>query len=118
MNRRVQRLNGLFQEELSELIREEVRDPRLASIVSITRVDVSPDLENAAVYVSVLGDEEDKRGSIEALTHAAPLLRRELLHRVRIRRVPSLHFVLDESIEKAAHILDLMKQVSGEPSAG
>jgi len=114
MNRRLQRLNGLFQEELAELIRD-IRDPRLAAIVSITRVDVSPDLENALVYISVLGDEDEKTGSVAALKHAAPYLRRELLHRVRIRRVPVLHFELDQSIEEAAHILDLMRQVSSEP---
>jgi ribosome-binding factor A len=106
----MQRLNGLFQEELADLIRE-LRDPRLASIVSITRVDVSPDLEKATVHVSVLGDEDEKRHSIEALSHAGPHLRKELLGRVRIRRVPFLEFQLDQTIEEAAHVLDLMKQV-------
>lgn len=105
------RLNGLFQEELAELIRE-IRDPRMASIVSVTKVDVSPDLENAEIGISVLGDEGEKRGTIEALTHAAPFLRRELLHRIRIRRIPNLHFNLDQTIEEAAHVLDLMRQVS------
>ncbi len=110
MNRRMQRLNGLFQEELAELIRE-LRDPRLASIVSITRVDVSPDLEKANVHISVLGDADDKRRSIETLTRASPHLRKELLGRVHIRRIPTLEFQLDQTIEEAAHVLDLMKQV-------
>jgi ribosome-binding factor A len=110
MNRRLQRLNGLFQEELADLTRE-LRDPRLASIVSITRVDVSPDLEKAVVHVSVLGTDDEKRDSIAALSHAAPFLRRELLGRVRIRKVPALNFLLDESIEEAAHVLELMRQV-------
>lgn len=111
MSRRTQRLNHLFQEELSELIRD-IRDPRLASIVSITHVEVSPDLENATVHISVLGDSGEQRGSIEALSHAAPYLRRHLIDRVRIRRVPALRFVLDHTIEEAAHVLDLMKEVS------
>jgi ribosome-binding factor A len=110
MNRRLQRLNGLFQEELAELTRD-LRDPRLASIVSITRVDVSPDLEKAVVHVSVLGTDDEKRDSIAALSHAAPFLRRELLGRVRIRKVPALNFLLDETIEEAAHVLELMRQV-------
>jgi ribosome-binding factor A len=110
MNRRLQRLNGLFQEELADLTRE-LRDPRLASIVSITRVDVSPDLEKAVVHVSVLGTDDEKRDSIAALSHAAPFLRRELLGRVRIRKVPALNFLLDETIEEAAHVLELMRQV-------
>jgi ribosome-binding factor A len=115
MNRRMARLNGLFQEELAELIRD-IRDPRLAPIVSITRVDIAPDLENAAVYISVLGEDAEKRSSIEALSHAAPFLKRELLHRVRLRKVPQLHFVLDETIEEAAHVLELMRNVHHDPN--
>jgi ribosome-binding factor A len=105
------RLNGLFQEELAELIRD-LRDPRMAPIVSITSVDIAPDLETGVVKVSVFGEDEEKQGTIAALTHATPFLRRELLHRIRIRHIPELHFVLDESIEEAAHILELMRKVS------
>jgi ribosome-binding factor A len=112
----MQRLNGLFQEELADLIRE-LRDPRLASIVSITRVDISPDLEKASVHISVLGDDDEKRRSVETLSRAAPHLRRELLSRIRIRRVPTLEFQLDQTIEEAAHVLDLMKQVIPAPPA-
>lgn len=115
MNRRMARLNGLFQEELADLIRD-LRDPRLAPIVSITSVDISPDLETGVVRVSVLGEEAEKRGTIEALTHATPHLRRELLHRIRVRHIPALHFVLDESIEEAAHVLELMRKVSPGPA--
>jgi len=112
MSRRLQRLNHLFREELSELMRTELSDPRLGEIVSITHVDVSPDLENANAYVSVLGDAEAKLATMRALTHAGPFLRRHLVERLRIRRVPHLHFLLDETIEEAAHVLDLMRQVS------
>lgn len=110
----MQRLNHLFREELSELIRTELSDPRLGEIVSIVRVDVSPDLENATAFVSVLGEAEAKSATIQALSHAAPFLRRHLLERLRIRRVPHLHFLLDETIEEAARVLDLMRQVSRE----
>ena len=111
MNRRMARLNGLFQEELAELIRD-LKDPRLPPIVSITAVDIAPDLETGVVRVSVFGDDEEKKGAIAALTHATPYLRRELLHRIRIRHIPSLQFILDETIEEAAHILELMREVS------
>ena len=114
MSRRLQRLDHLFREELSDLIRTELSDPRLGEIVSITHVDVSPDLENASAYVSVLGNAEVKSATMQALTHASPFLRRHLIERVRIRRIPTLHFVLDETIEEAAHVLDLMRQVSDE----
>lgn len=112
MSRRLQRLNTQFQRELSDLIRTELRDPRIGTIVSITRVDLSPDLEKATVYASVMDDAESKRETIAALTSAAPFLRRELLARMRIKRVPSLTFVLDETIEQAARVLDIMKRVS------
>ncbi|TMF04719.1 MAG: 30S ribosome-binding factor RbfA [Chloroflexi bacterium] len=114
MSRRVQRLNRLFREELSDIIRTELSDPRISEIMSITRVNVSADLENADAFVSVLGDAEEKASTIAALSHAAPFLRRHLLERIRIRRVPRLHFELDETIEEAAHVLDLMRQVSAE----
>ncbi len=114
MSRRLQRLNVLFQHELAELVQSELRDPRLSPFVSITRVDTSPDLENATAYISVMGDEEAKRSTMQGLTAAAPFLRRQLLARVRIRRIPILHFALDETIEEAAHVLDLMKKVSGK----
>src|SRR5438034_5902705 len=91
MSRRVQRLSHLFREELSDIIRTELSDPRISEIMSITRVNVSADLENADAFVSVLGDAEEKASTIAALSHAAPFLRRHLLERIRIRRVPRLH---------------------------
>jgi len=114
MTRRQQRLNVLFREELSELIRSEVRDPRMAGLVSITKVDVSPDLEHATVYVSILSDDEARAATMTALKSAAPYLRRHLLERVRIRRIPALQFVLDHTIEDAARVLELMKRVADE----
>src|SRR3990172_1483459 len=111
MSRRMQRLNAQFREELSELILHHLRDQRLHGIVSITRVDVSPDMENADVYTSVLGEAEDKSSTMSPLTAAAPFLRRQLLERMHIRRIPALHFRRDESIEEAARILELMRQI-------
>ncbi len=111
MSRRMQRLNVQFREELSELILHELRDPRLHGMVSVTRVDTSPDMEKAEVYTSVLGEAEDKESTMNALTAAAPFLRRQLLGRLHIRRIPALHFRLDESIEEAAHILELMRKI-------
>ena len=109
-------MNVLFREELAELMRS-LRDPRLAEMMSITRVDVSPDLENADVYVSVMGEPLQQTESIAALEHAAPFLRHELKPRLSIRKVPHLKFHLDRTIEDAARVLDLMKQVEGLPKA-
>ena len=113
MSRRLQRLNVLLRREISDLILRELRDPRLAEIVTLTRVSISPDLKAATVYVSVLGEAEVKTATITALVHAAPFIRRHLTSRLSIRRTPDSQFTLDESIEQAAHVLDLMKHLPG-----
>ncbi len=113
MSRRQQRLNVLLQQEISELIRRELRDPRLAEIVTLTEVDISPDMATATVYVSIMGDDDEKAETIKVLVHAAPFLRRQLMGRLSIRRTPDIHFTLDESMEKAARMLDLMKHLPG-----
>ena len=111
MSRRLQRLNVLLRQELSDLVRQELRDPRLSEMVSLTRVDTSPDLATATVYFSVIGSEDEKADTLTALSHAAPFLRRQLTGRLRIRRTPDIHFLLDETMEEAAHVLDLMKHL-------
>ncbi|MGQ9572373.1 MAG: 30S ribosome-binding factor RbfA [Dehalococcoidia bacterium] len=112
MNRRLQRLAGLFRQELSELLLREVKDPRLAGLVSITRVVISPDLRHARVYVSIMGSEEEKVTTLDGLTAAAPFLRRELNSRVTLRRIPELSFQRDESLEQGSRVIDLLKQIA------
>ncbi|MEX0800632.1 MAG: 30S ribosome-binding factor RbfA [Dehalococcoidia bacterium] len=115
MSRRLQRLNVLLRQEISDLIRRDLRDPRLAEIVSVTRVSTSADLKAATAYVSVMADDEEKTVTMTALERAAPFIRRQLIGRLSIRRTPDVHFELDESMEEASHILDLMKHL---PNAG
>jgi len=115
MSRRLERLNGLFREELSDLLLRQVKDPRLAQFVSITRVAISPDLSHARVFVSVMGSEEEKESTLVGLTAAANYLRRQLNNRVSLRRMPELSFRRDDSLEKGAHVLDLLNQISEEP---
>jgi ribosome-binding factor A len=115
MSRRTDRLNGLFRSELADLISSELRDPRVTGMISITSVDVSPDLEHATVYVSVLADDaEQQKTSLAALNNAAPFLRKQVMERVHIRRVPSFEFEADHTIEEGARMLDLMKKVAAE----
>jgi len=114
VNRRLERLGGLFREELSELLLREVNDPRLARLVSITRVVISSDLRHARVDVSVMGGEEDKVSALEGLTAAAPFLRRKLNNRVSLRRIPELSFRRDDSLEQGAHVSDLLKQIAND----
>jgi ribosome-binding factor A len=115
MTRRLERLNGLFREELSDLLLRQLKDPRLAQFVSITRVAISPDLSHARVFVSVMGSEEEKASTLEGLTAAANYLRRELNNRISLRRMPELSFRRDDSLEKGAHVLELLDQISEEP---
>jgi ribosome-binding factor A len=114
MTRRLERLNGLFRQELSDLLLRQLKDPRLAQFVSITRVIVSPDLSHARVFVSVMGSEEEKTSTLEGLTAAANYLRRELNNRISLRRMPELSFRRDDSLEQGAHVLDLLNQISEE----
>jgi ribosome-binding factor A len=97
----------------------EVRDPRLGGLISITRVDVSPDLYNARVDVSVMAEPDQQAETLRALNAAASFFHRELKQRLQIRRVPFLVFKLDTSIQEAAEVLALMDRVSQEtPPAG
>jgi len=110
MTRRTERINDLLREEISDLLRREVKDPRVGGLVTVTEVDVSPDLRQAKVYVSVLGTDEEKTSTFRALAAASRFLQRELRKRLTIRRVPELSFVADDSIERGARILELLQR--------
>jgi ribosome-binding factor A len=110
-SRRIDRINGLLRQEISELLSREIKDPRLEGVISITQVKTSSDLRSARVYVSVLGDQAAKQNAMEGIQSAATFLRRELRDRLSLRHVPFMKFVLDESIEDADHLLRIMDQI-------
>jgi ribosome-binding factor A len=112
---RAERLAGLIRAEASEIIQRGLKDPRIG-FVSITDVVVSPDLRHAKIYVSVLGDEDVKRRTMEGLTRATGHIRSELGARLAIRFVPEVLFRLDESIERGARITTLLREVTEEES--
>jgi ribosome-binding factor A len=112
MAHRVERINTQFKREISELILRELRDPRLDEFVSVTEVNVSPDLRYARVYVSSVGGQQKETQILGALSSAAGFLRSELAKKIRLRRMPELHFVWDNSIEKGDRILRLIDEVS------
>ena len=114
MTRRTERINELIREELSDLIMRELRDPRLDGLISITRVDTTPDLFNARVDVSVMSETADQAEAIKALNAAAGYLHRELVHRLELRRVPFLTFRLDNSIAEGAAVLSHIDQALHE----
>ena len=85
MTKRTERVNTLIQEELSDLLFRELRDPRIGGMVTITHVDVSPDLRNARAYVSVYGTDAERTGTMLALDSARPFVRRQLGKRLHLR---------------------------------
>jgi ribosome-binding factor A len=114
MSRRTDRLNEVFKREISKLLEREVNDPRLSNFISVTRVETSPDLRNAKVFVSVLGEESSKLEVIEGFNTAANFLRRKLSACIRLRVIPHLSFYYDDSIEQGARVLKVLDQVSGD----
>ncbi len=114
MSRRTERLNEVFKREISKLLEREVNDPRLSNIISVTRVEISPDLINAKVFVSVLGDESAKSEVIEGFNNASNFLRRKLSACIRLRVIPHLSFYYDDSIEQGARVLKVLDQVSSD----
>lgn len=117
MTRRTEQINSLLREEISSIISRELKDPRLSALVSITDVDTSPDLGRAIVYVSLLGEADAVDESFAALTSAASFIRRELQERISLRKVPSLTFRRDESIERGARLSRLIDEATKSPPA-
>jgi len=115
-SRRIARLNDAFREEISDLLRRQVKDPRLAVFITVTRVEISADISHAKVYVSVMGSEEDRKGALQGLEAASSFLRREIGHRLALRRTPELRFRRDDSMEQGAHVLELLDEVEQESS--
>jgi ribosome-binding factor A len=108
--RRPERLGQEIRIVLAEVIARQVKDPRIG-FVTVTRVELTPDLHHARVYVSVLGSPEEQESSIEGLSSAAGFLRREIVHRLDLRRAPELAFILDHGAEAAERIEMLLQQL-------
>lgn len=110
---RTDRISEEIKKELSDLIRNHIKDPRLPEFVSVTAVRVSKDLRYARVYISVLGDDEKKKGAIAALSSAAGFIRHEIGQRINIRFTPEMSFHLDDSIEKGLYVSRLIDETMG-----
>ena len=118
MPRRIDRVNVVLREAISSVLAEDLRDPRLGGMVSVVRVDASPDLGSARVYVSVLGDDDAKAGSMKALKSASRFVHRRLRQKVTLKSVPAVEFRLDESIEAGSDVLSLISRVAPEEAGG
>ena len=105
------RINMEVQRELSQIIRSEIKDPRIHPLTSVVAVEVTPDLKYCKAYI-VLGDEEAGKATIEGLRSAASFVRRELAHRVNLRNTPEIKFILDQSIEYGVNMSKLIDEVT------
>jgi ribosome-binding factor A len=110
--KRSERFNKLLIEEVSQIVQHELKDPRIG-FVSFTRVETTEDLRSAKLYVSLL-DEAQAPDTLEALRHAAGMIRGELMHRIQARRIPELRFVHDRSIAHSVHIAEVLDQLRRE----
>jgi len=112
---RKDRIGDLVRAELADLLRREMRDPRV-QLATVTRVSVSRDLSYADIGVSALGSEAERAATVKALVHARGFLRRELAHRLSLRTTPELRFHLDRGAEHSRKISDLLETLDSEDS--
>jgi ribosome-binding factor A len=115
MGIRPERVAERVQREVTDILHNHLRDPRITG-VTVTDVEVSPDLKHATVFVSTLEGGEIRARALAALAHAAPAVRRALAPRLQLREVPEVRFRFDESIERGARVEELLRRIErGEP---
>ena len=106
------RINGEVLKELSNIIRSEIKDPRINPMTSVVSVEVAPDLKTCKAYISVLGDEKSQQDTIAGLKSAEGFIRRELARTVNLRNTPEIKFILDQSIEYGINMSKLIDEVT------
>ncbi|MFQ3585880.1 MAG: 30S ribosome-binding factor RbfA [Cyanobacteriota bacterium] len=116
--RRVARVAELIKREVSQILLSQIKDDRVgAGMVSVVDVEVSNDLQNARIFVSIYGDETAQQQTMQGLEAATPFVRREIGHRLSLRRVPVLVFLQDRSLERGSRVLSLLSQLKRESEA-
>ena len=103
------RINGEVQKVLSEIIRGEIKDPRINPMTSVVTVEVAPDLKTCKAYISVLGDERSQQNTLAGLKSAMGYIRRQLARELNLRNTPEITFVLDQSI---AYGVDMLRKIN------
>lgn len=112
------RINAEVQKELSIILRGEMKDPRINPMTSVVSAEVTPDLKYCKVYISVLGDEESQKNTIEGLRSAEGYIRSLLAKTINLRNTPELTFILDQSIEYGVNMSKLIDEVNQADSKG
>lgn len=113
-NKRINRISEEVKKVLTEILYNGLKDPRVTTMTTVTEVNVTRDLSYANIYVSVLGDEKEKRESLKGLRSAKGFIRTEIGKKMDLRHVPEPVFHLDETLEHASHIAELIEKVKKE----
>ncbi len=114
MNWHVERLREELRKEIGIAIAEQMRDPRIPDVVTISEVRLAPDCRNATVFVSVLGDDKSKKDALGVLNHAAPFLQHIVAKRIVMKFIPKLYFKLDKSLEDSERMGNLFKEIQDD----
>jgi ribosome-binding factor A len=110
-NHRHERVGEEIAHEINAMLAGELKDPRLEGMVVVSEVRVQPDMKHARVFINMQGSAKEQTDAIKALEHAAGFIRRELIERLQLRRLPELHFTLDHSQEYTERIDQLLKEM-------
>ena len=110
------RVNGEVQRVLAEIIRGEIKDPRISPWTSVVSVEVAPDLKSCKAWISVLGDEEVRKATLEGLKSAEGFIRRQLAKTINLRNTPEIVFVMDQSIEYGVNMSRKIDEVMAQDS--
>ncbi|HIY20111.1 MAG TPA: 30S ribosome-binding factor RbfA [Candidatus Blautia avistercoris] len=111
------RINGEVLKELSNIIRSDLKDPRIHPMTSVMAVEVAPDLKTCKAYISVLGEKQVKEETMKGLNSAVGFIRRELAKNLNLRNTPEIRFLLDESIEYGVHMSKMIDDVTKKDSS-
>jgi ribosome-binding factor A len=116
-NHRHERVGEEIAHEINAMLAGELKDPRLEGMVVVSEVRVQPDMKHARVFINMQGSAKEQNDAIKALEHAAGFIRRELIERLQLRRLPELHFTLDHSQEYTERIDELLKEMKKDKPA-
>jgi len=110
MTQRTDRIDELFRQEIGEIFRRDVDDPRIG-FATITDIETTPDLRHARMSVSVIGQPEERKATLAAMGRAMPFVRHELGKRLRLKRIPEFHLELDDTVERGTRVLQLLNEL-------
>ncbi|AYO30511.1 30S ribosome-binding factor RbfA [Biomaibacter acetigenes] len=115
---RSERVAEEIKKAASQIINNEIKDPRVSGLISVTKVEMTKDLRHAKIFLSIYGEESEKQKVFEGLKNAEGFIRKELAHRVRMKFIPEISFKIDESIEYGIHIYKLLEEVQKQEDNG